>query len=406
MALYWLVFGAVCKKFLKTGFSFMSLSFIWVILEWIRTAFGGFGWVLFGYSQYQNVYLIQAADIFGVWIVSFLIISSNIVIFKIVKKRNKTELIKAAVFISLLSSAYAYGYLSLKTGYLTDRDKVEVSIIQPNIEQYMKWDPYYYEYIKNKLVKLGRKAPEGSLVIFPEASWPRALTHKNEPSFKEFTKQIHRDFLIGAVIRQGSKFYNTSILSKKDSGKLKVYRKIKLVPFGEYVPFRKYLPFISVINQLNDISRGTEYTLFNYHQAKIANLICFEDIFAGLVAGFVEEGANILVNITNDAWFKGNPQSRQHLQVAVFRAVESRKSLVRVANTGISCIILPTGKILNKLTRGNKEVFIEGALFSKVPLVDGKSFYVKNGNFFVFIGIFYIISESIVILIRRRKRKR
>lgn len=403
LSLYWLLFGLLSKAFfLKRGRLPVSLAFLWVVLEYARSSLGGFGWGLLGYSQYKNLWLIQPAAITGVWGISFLIVYANIVLFNLftllddkhltglARPKRKPVFLQALVFVFLTTLSLVYSSFVLRKDYSKEA-KLSLTIIQPDIPQGEKWTQGYSLINREKLFKLSRQAPLDSLLIFPEASWPEVITGLNRRELEIFFRRIGRDGLIGSVIEEKGVFYNTALLADKDLGATCIYRKVKLVPFGEYVPFRKYLPFIDVLNSLGDINPGKEYTVFSYKKARISSLICFEDIFPDFVKEFVKRGANLLVNITNDAWFRGYPEASQHLQSAVFRAVENRRFLVRVANTGISCIISPQGKISGKISVGNKDVFVKGVQSSEVPLVNNRSIFSRINSGLVFLIIILVL---------------
>ena len=385
LSLYWAISSLGIKKLLEKNFNFLLIPLVWVVFEYLRTKWGGFGWALFGYSQFKNLTLIQIANLLGVWPVSFLIVLFNVVLFNFLEKKKLSQnLLSLLLFLFLLSSFLLYGYSSLKKPSFKKDKPSLVSLVQPNITQEKKWQTIYYQEIKDKLVFLLNQAPLGSLVIFPEASWPYPAG-KDFVELKLLAKSFKRDILMGAVEKDEESYFNTAVLISKQ-GWLSKYRKLKLVPFGEYIPLRNFLSFISVVNSFGDISPGKEVVLLNYKNLRIATLICFEDLFPDLVRDFVRKGANVLVNITNDAWFKGYPQVIQHLQPAVFRAIEERRYLLRVANTGITCIISPQGKIEKALRVNNKKIFVEGLLNGKIFPSQDKTFYSQWPDIFIYIG--------------------
>ena len=402
LSLYWGVFAVLSRRFLNTRQAPLAVSFVWVLLEYIRTVYGGFGWALLGYSQSGFLQLIQVSNLLGPWPVSFLIVYFNTILFGIFDKENKIILKKQFLFFAvLLLLVLVYGQLQLQEKYLQARP-LKVSIIQPNIPQGQKWDPLFYEDIKDTLGELAGNSQEGSLLILPEAAWPYIMLKENQEELKDFARRNRRDLIIGIVERGESGHYNSSFLVSWDGGIENKYRKIKLVPFGEYVPFRELLSFIEVITNFSDISRGEDFIVFSYKGFNIGNLICFEDIFPEFVSRFVQEGADILVNITNDAWFNGYPQAYQHLQIAVFRAVEQRRYLIRAANTGISCVISPVGRIIDSVRAGNKDVFIKGVLTEEVYPVSKITAYNKIGDVFVYAGIIFLFVYLIFIMVRKR----
>ena len=182
---------------------------------------------------------------------------------------------------------------------------------------------------------------------------------------------------------------------------VEIYRKIKLVPFGEYVPLRRYLTFINVINMIGDISAGKDITVFPYKGKKFSVLICFEDIFPLHVMRY-SRGKDFLVNITNDAWFRGEPQASQHLAIMTFRAIENRISIIRSANTGISGWVSFEGDIHSFKTEG-KKISISGSGTFIVSLNRLRSFYNRYGEFFPALCFVFIMGIWLVIKLRKYK---
>lgn len=400
LSLYWAFFGFFACRRLQFNFkNCITLSSLWIVLEFIRgKLLGGFGWAYLGYSQFNNLALIQISDIFGVSVISFLIVYVNFFLFNLIfSGKDKYLVFKHCIYICVvLLLTVFYGLVSIEKYSDEYGKKITVSLVQPNIAQEMKWDPSYSSGIVEVLKSFKNKLPKESLVVFPEASWPYVVNDTNIADLERFAEFFNRDFIIGAVQEENNKFYNTSIFISKESRVKDIYRKIKLVPFGEYVPFRRFLSFIEVLNSIGDIEKGNRYSLFSFKDAQIANLICFEDIFSDLVLQFVRRGANLLLNITNDAWFRGHPQAVQHLQIAVFRAIETRRYLVRVANTGISCVISAKGKILHKIEEEKRDVFLKDTLSEEVFLRDDISLYAKIGDVFVLCAFLFLMGDSLI----------
>ena len=377
-----------------------------------------FGWVNFGYSQYKNLELIQIVDIFGGKFISFIILTVNVLIFKFIRKRKAIgkDLIYVFVvfFVCVLYSSYKLEgttidnwFVSLKKSFiktveenkgtsagvvsLDTRSKKDflvqfgVNVIQPNIAQELKWNPEVRESIIKRLKILGRQAKEDYIVVYPEASWPAVLDmdSDNIKELLDMVAALNRDVLMGAVIKEGGHFYNAVIFVNKKGILGGIYRKIKLVPFGEYVPLRKLFGGINALTVLGDISPGSDSYIFDYQRRRIGVLICFEDVFPALVSEFAGK-SDFLVNITNDAWFRGYPQVRQHMAVMVFRAIENRISVVRSANTGISGYVDYYGNI-HSLKQAEEDVFVQGVDSFKVPLRFYQSVYNRWGEFFPFI---------------------
>lgn len=400
LALYFGIFGFIIARYslLAARCSFFTIPIIWVILEYLRSYVFiiGFPWALLGYSQYLNLPVIQIADITGAWGVSFLVMMGNVFIYRVtgyglrdkVKKRNVPYLLSGLVF--LFSLGYGFYKLS-RDPYPVSRIPIKVSVIQGNIPQEFKWDERYEKFIIDRYLSLSAKAVKDSpdLIVWPEAALPVVLEEK--PLFLEKIKTFNRGFnipsLVGAVTARDNFYYNSAVFLSKEGRLLNRYDKLHLVPFGEYIPLKRILPFLETIVPIGEIERGKDWTVFELDERKFSVLICFEDAFPELSRGFIKRGADFLVNITNDAWYKKTSAAYQHLQASVFRALENRVFLVRAANTGISGFISPEGRIISLIhDKENEEIFISGyATQSIAPLVVKGSFYTRCGDIFVFV---------------------
>ena len=401
LSVYSVIFSLVGKKLYSKTWQLITFPSLWVVLEFLKeNIWCGFGWANLGYSQYQNFHLIQVADLVGTKFISFLIVMVNVLILQLIlssARRNKDlgirkNIFKKLVFVVFVFIAiFLYSFDRLKN--LKETDSLEVSIVQPNIFQELKWDSFSQINILSTLSELAKKTEEDSLVIFPEASWPLVVDDNNFYELEQFIKNLNRDVLIGAVVEKNGEFFNQALLFDKQARLIESYRKIKLVPYGEYVPLRKFLTFISVFNSIGDMSRGNDFVSFSYKEKRFSTLICFEDIFPQHVIRFAKEN-DFLVNITNDAWFKGEPQASQHLSIMTLRAVENRISIIRSANTGISGWVSFKGEI-NKFVSNKKEVFIAGIDNFKISLNKKRSLYNRYGEFFPFICIILLFGAFI-----------
>jgi apolipoprotein N-acyltransferase len=391
LSLYPAFFSFLGGYFFKKPLNIFTISSLWVIFEFLQEhLFWGFGWLNLGYSQYKNLYLIQIIDLLGIKFISFFIVMINVVICEIIL-RKKIFFKKIGLVIFILIICFIYSFFRL--GNLKGKDSLKVSVVQPNVSQELKWNEEFTSSILEKLKSLTRKTDEDSLVIFPEASWPFLLKDDNFIQLKDFVLKIKRDVLIGAVKREKDKFYNTALFINREGKVVDVYRKIKLVPFGEYVPLRKYFSFIKVINAVGDISRGSTPTIFSYKRKKFSVLICFEDIFPAFVRKLSKE-RDFLVNITNDAWFGGEPEATQHLSIMVARAIENRISIVRCGNTGISGWVSFWGEI-ETLKKEKKEVLFEDADNFDILLRKKRSFYNKYGDVFILLCSMFLMGAII-----------
>lgn len=401
LALYFAAFGICFNQStkLRLRYRILFIPASWLVLEYMRSyLLTGFGWAILAHSQYLNLPIIQISSITGAWGVSFLIIFINTSIFYFLKKDTKQKTRLAIVlFASLfLSVIFFFGINSLYPKKNSDlvSTSLKISLIQPNIPQEMKWNEPYKYFILNKTLELTKDASQNKpdLIIWPEAALPVIMDQ--QPAFIEEVKiQAQEDkvnILLGAVREKDNLYFNSSVLIDA-SGKLaEIYDKIHLVPFGEYIPLKKVLPFLQAIVPIGDVEKGKDFKIFSIKkdnkEVKFATLICFEDVFSNISRSFVNKGAQFLINITNDAWYKKTSASWQHLQSSVFRAVENKVFLLRAANTGISAVISPQGEILSVIEDENRnQIFVSGEKTSEINILkNAKTFYTIYGDIFVY----------------------
>ncbi len=201
----------------------------------------------------------------------------------------------------------------------------------------------------------------------------------------EFSASSKTDLLLGTLDVENGKDYNAAVLISGATQEMQVYWKVHLVPFGEYVPLRRSFPLFAAVAKEwvpGDFAAGKRYTLFHLTNgnAQIAPLICFEDTIGDLTRQFVIRGANLLVNVTNDAWFLYSAGSQQHLMNAIFRCVETRRPMVRAANTGVTCFVNQFGRVTQVLRDETGSTFTEGVLTGeiKVPTERELTFYAQT----------------------------
>ncbi|MDM7914483.1 MAG: apolipoprotein N-acyltransferase, partial [Candidatus Eisenbacteria bacterium] len=262
---------------------------------------------------------------------------------------------------------------------------IDVAILQPNTSREIKWDPRYREIVIDDLLRRTREAGEKrpDLIVWPETAVPMVLLQ--EPVYlaqvEETVRAIHTPLLAGTLDYErtpdGYLAHNSAALFGADGRLVDRYDKQRLVPFSERMPFQKQAPWLSSLNfGQSDFSPGSRYVLFPVERARIGVLICFESIFPELAQRFVAHGANLLVNITNDFWFGDTAAPVQHAEMAIFRAVETRTPLLRCANTGISMVVDPWGRVSHQ-TR----TFVEARIDVRVRTVDRPRppFHVRHG---------------------------
>ena len=402
LALYSGIFGFLLSFVLSRRSSAFLLfaPSLWVVLEYLRShLLTGFPWALLGYSQYANLPVIQSADIAGVWIVSFIIMFVNVAIEEALARKRWRYLLFAVVVVIL---DIFYGAFRLNKNESVET--LKLSVVQGNIPQELKWDLRAREFVMERYFKLTSEAKKDSpdLIIWPEASLPVVL--EDEPVYYarllDYTKTTARPLLFGAVTDRKGSYYNSALLLSQEGELLERYDKLHLVPFGEFIPLRKFFPFLETIAPIGDIAPGRDYALFNIqHQGlkipyRFGVLICFEDVFPELSRRFVNQGADFLVNITNDAWFGRTSEAYQHLAASVFRAIENRVNVVRSANTGVSCFINPQGKILSLVSDGaGNSIFIPGYLTQDISLRNQPTFYGHCGDFLIILCLLCVLYQ-------------
>ena len=403
-----------------------AAPFIWVTLEYIRShfLFLALPWALLGHSQYQYLAVIQIASLTGVYGISFLLalvnsaLAAAILTFLSVvekirphsfsspsKKATRSILITAAAAVSLVL-VHGQVILLKPPGGQT----IKLSVLQGNIDQEKKANPKKHaRFIMQKYVELTRKASKDrpDMIVWPEAATPGFVLksmslHKQ---LKALIKKTKTHFLIGSS--EYPKFIKDRKIKKEDIGNtalffspqgkvLGQYLKIHLVPFGETIPYQKTIPWPSFI--VADDKRsfeipGEEFTLFELNGSKFGAVICWEVVFPGLFRTFVKNGANFMINLTNEGWFGETAAPYQLAAINIFRAVENRTYVARAANTGISCYIDPFGRIYGRVKNANKDIFVDGYLTEEIRHSDTKTFYTFYGDVFVYIilGITFVM---------------
>ncbi len=367
LALYFGIFGFLCASSLLQR-SMISIPFIWIILESIQShLFTGFGWALLGYSQYENLPLIQIADFSGVYGVSFVIMLVNVAVYRAFQRSFRSSVVAFLVLVMV------FGYGAEKLKNRGEEENIKISVIQGNIPQNVKWDPDATDFIMDRFTDLSRTAAldDPSLIVWPETSFPGFFESDRELTKEvlDLSRELGIPFLIGANTENGIDIFNSAVLISEKGEIVDKYDKIHLVPFGEYVPFSDRIPVLRdlVLGEFGEFTKGEEYKVFSLKR-KFATLICFEDIFPEMSRKFVQNGAEFLIVITNDAWYGKSGAPYQHAACSVFRAIENRVPVVRSANTGYSCFIDSSGRIFDAVEKDNSNLFITGHKASIVTL--------------------------------------
>jgi len=420
LALYFAIFGLIIRPCTKhsTPYSLVFIPSVWVLLEYLRGhLLTGFPWALLGYSQYLNLPVVQIADITGAWGVSFVLMAVNVAIVEIIWSFRKGLWMRLRITVILLSSflllTLFYGYFRLSQHAAADTQRpIRISVIQGDIPQELKWNTQARDYIVSKYLDISRQSikDKPNLIIWPEAALPVIL--EEEPIFfeqvEDFARGTNTPLLLGAVTLRNNLYYNSALLVSGSGETASRYDKLHLVPFGEYIPLKNIFPFLETVVPIGDIAAGKNYTIFQIPNSKITNrfavLICFEDLFPELSRAFSRRGADFLINITNDAWYKKTSAAHQHLQASVFRAVENRRFLVRAANTGVSGFIAPSGKIISLVQDKNgKDIFVDGYKTGEISVQKRNlSSYSRYGDIFPALCFLFVLYGIIPPLKKKR----
>jgi len=328
---------------------------LWVACEYLRSWLGGgFPWVLLGYTQATVLPIAQLASA-GVYLLSFIVaLVSAAGAWTTLARRPSRWLVSAGVVLFVIGLG-AWGTLRIRDGRLAcDGAPLRVGLVQGNIAQEDKWNQALALPILNRYLDLSRRAlaAGAEVVIWPESSTPFFL--EENPSLaaeiRRLALQSRTPFLVGSdQIERGDpdRFFNAAFLVGPDGQTSAVYRKMHLVPFGEYVPMRKLLPFVgTLVEGVSDFSPGLEPVLIPVGSHKLSVAICYEVVYPWLIRSFAAGGSELLITITNDAWYGTTSAAFQHWEQASLRAIEQGRYLVRSANTGISGIVDPYGQVI------------------------------------------------------------
>ncbi len=261
--------------------------------------------------------------------------------------------------------------------------------------QNVKWDAAHRETTLQRYTELTREAvrQRPALIAWPETAVPGDVEHDPRlfKPVRELAMEVGIPLLVGSAEHakftkreSGSRIYNSMVLVMPDGRIAGAYRKIRLVPFGEYVPLKGLFTWPAAIaSSMGDSVPGDTLTVFRVGDVDVASTICWENIFPDLFRQFVRHGARVVVNATNEAWFQDSGAPRQFLAISVFRAAEHRVSVLRVANTGISALIDPHGRIVQRLrSPDGRDVFVAGVLAASVPVSRSTTLYTAYGDVF------------------------
>jgi apolipoprotein N-acyltransferase len=372
--------------------------FLWVLFEYLRTVvLTGFPWDLAAYSQADRLVVAQVADITGVYGISFLVVLVNATVWEACERLTarrglKWSMIATTACALILVLGYGWVRLNQFPQAQESGGTCTVGLLQANVPQELKWEDTAREFTFQTYERLGREAVNqgAKLLIWPETAAP-VMFGSRDNGWKrpgEISTRLEVPMLVGApsvrMIRNEMHYFNSAFLVDANSLRYR-YDKVHLVPFGEYMPLSWLLPIgPGLAAREADYSPGDEMTVMRMNGCPpFSVLICYEAIFPGLSRWALNQGARLLINITNDGWFGATAAPYQHLQMARMRSVENRVWLVRCANTGISAIVDPSGRIVDQIPLNRQGILVQAVQSSKGI----RTFYTRFGDVFAWVCI-------------------
>ncbi len=415
LAIQFAIFGGACFFLKRTGAFFPLLAACgWVALEWIHQTIAfyglGFPWIMLGYTQWNIPEVLYVASYLGVYGISFVLAFVGASVgccFALPGlKQGLWQL-----FLGVCMFAIVFGFGKYQQDKRQARHlhfhahsllNVQAALLQPNIDQYKKWTPEYEEEIAHTLTQMGESLADKNiyLSVWPESVVPGSLGEERYFNlFKQIGETSNSYQIIGSNIFESDQMqYVGAYLMSPYTQALSAYRKKKLVPFGEFIPFepliQKVFGNLEVLGALGSFVPGpAAQPLLDAGGIKIGTTVCYESLFPQLWRTQNQSGAQLFVNITNDAWFFKTAAPYQHLAVNVLRAVENGRPVLRAANTGFSAYIDVHGHIVKQ-----SDLFTQDILYVSVPLSvrDSSTFYTQWGDWFAWVCalLFFTIGIS------------
>ena len=383
------------------NYSIFILVIVWTCVEFIKS-YGllAFPWISIANTQIDYFYLIQNAEFVGIYGITFWVVLLNGLIFRLVENNFKYNFYLPLLIVFIIPHIFGYFiYTNLDESY----DDYQISMIQPNIKLSDSRDYSKRYTLLDDLIVSSKEAMDNKskLIIWPEAALP-FHTLQDENTFTYIKDKLLKDnnvsILSGDLTYELDKTYNSVVLFNKD-GIQNIYRKKYPVPLAEQVPLSDVFPKLKKINiGVANYSSGKENVIFNIDDQNFSSLICYESTFPDINREHVNEGADFITFLVNDAWYTTWPEPEQHAKQSIYRAIENRRSVLRCANTGISLVVDPSGEVRMR-TNLNEEAIIT----TNIKKTNYTTFYTKFGNVFVYILLVMMISLLIKTFIRNEK---
>ncbi len=337
--------------------------FAWVLWEWLRgVLLSGFPWWGPGYALSLYPAFLQGTRLFGILGLSFLALLGSAAVTLYLRDRHSTvALVTVPVALVLLVGSYVAGAW-WNAQPVEPRPAMPVGYLQPQIPQNRKWDPQFSGMILKRTLDLSMAFQHYGLklLVWPESStpfeWDADATYRR--AVAKVAGAINSPILVGSVLSSSGGYQNGAVLVMPDGKEAGRYAKTHLVPFGEYVPLRQWLFFARpIVEEVGEFAPGHSLQPLSLPEGKVGVTICYEGIFPSLVRREVRNGAQLLVNMTNDAWYRGTPGPDQDFLMQRVRAVENDRYLIRSANGGVSGVITPRGQLQAATPKGQPASF-------------------------------------------------
>ena len=392
----------------------LAAPFLWVVVELARTRITGFPWNLLGIAQVDNIPLARVAAVTGVYGLSFEIMLVNTAIaaaFLVYRDKRKVLLAAALGAAVVLQAGRWITPPRLPTGRTA-------LLVQENIPilQAADWTKDYFEGTLRDLTWISLNPPGSSEtqhvdpIIWPESPAP---FYSGDPDFRQavsnLAREAHAWVITGSIgVRNASQYperethvYNSAALISPSGHWVSRYDKVHLVPFGEYVPFKNVLPFMDMLTkEVGDFQRGWSRAPLKADGSEIGVFICYESIFPDEVRQFVANGAQVLVNISNDGWYGDSGAYAQHLSQTRMRGIENGRWLLSDTNTGVTASIDPYGRIVARAERKVRTV-----LEAPYALTSVTTFYTRHGDWFAYLCAIIFVGALLTRFTLQRKAK-
>lgn len=390
MALFPALAGWLAKR---SGRLLWAAPIFWALSDWVRSwIFTGFPWLTLGYSQAPASPLAGFLPVIGVYGVSALaVLLSALLVAAWLQPLQRLRHVAFAVLLLLVGGLFSMINWTHPVG-----KPISVALLQGNISQTIKWSPEHVEQTMRQYLEMVRQS-QAHLIVLPETALP-VLAEQIDPAYLEVLKQHARDqqgdLLLGVVEAKGEEYYNAAV--SMGSSPAQSYAKSHLVPFGEYIPLKSVFGWIYrdwLHMPLSDLSRGTSRQSLEIAGQKVGVNICYEDVFGEEIAQQLPQ-AELLVNMSNDAWYGQSFAADQHMQFSQVRAIETGRMVLRSTNTGATAIIDAKGKVIQHAPH-DETVILQGEAQSYQDMTP----YVRWGNY-----LFLLLSAAGLLLLWRTRK--